>query len=540
MSNPDPFVIPEILACIAKFLTRGQAATCMRVCKAWTPEFERATWRSVEFSDDPFPVFPQPSLELLKQNAHHIRRLDYTYSDDDDAAATALLLRCPHLQTVHFHDEGGDPWDVFSQMIEHLPSLYKIELEGGDSTLVVPEKFLKAMLTCPKLVVLETTGLMIYKQSEEYFRTIAPRMRRVATREDAYLVRKSEWAADILFPELRYLDLRSTVGLEDELEWIVRCPNLISLGWEVPDLPMPIDEFCSRVPVACPHLTCFELFLGMPDEFIARIMDAIPRIEKFTVAKSDFGTKSIVALRRHFPTLKDFNIQYNVSRSSKMVQEILSSCPNLLSLCADEIYYEDLIKQPWVCRDLRLLDVGIRTSDSRTQQKEIYKRLAGLKELEWLCIGGFELEIDGEHMDLTLAAGLDALKSLTKLETFNGKGVLGPAIESKGYECVGWMLENWTRLQTLEGHIREDHPASDKIRGALDERGIKYIEEEDEEEELDSELGYDDYYDFDDFDEFGGYYSDVGHVFGGPHSFDYGFDYDDDDDDEEDEWTDDE
>lgn len=533
MSNPDPLVMPEILACIAKFLTQGDAVVCMRVCKAWTLEFERVTWRSVKVTNDPFQHSPQPSMKLMQQNAHHIRHLTYTFSGEAKAIVPTEVLRCPHLQTVRLLGDGGDPWKFFGEIIEDLPSLYKIELRGGDSTMAVPEKFLKRLLTCPKLVVLETTKLFISTQSDEYLRAIAPRMRRVASREDAYNLYDTEWSDDILFPELRYLDLRSTLGIAEELEWIIRCPNLISLGWESPDLLIPLVEFCSQVPIACPHLTCLEFFLGLMDESIAKILDAIPRIEKFTAPNSDFNNKSLVALRRHFPTLKDFNIQFNVSPSSKIVQEVLSSCPNLLSLCADEIEYEDLIEQPWICRNIKLLDVGIRVGESRDHQKEVYKRLAGFTELEWLSIGSIDIELTDEQLNLTLAGGLDALKSLTKMETFHGRGVLGPAIENKGYEAIGWMLENWKRLKTVEGHIREDHPDFNKIWQALDESGIHLIHDEDDyEDELDTdEQGYEDYYDYDDeldefdeFDEFGEYDSDQGRILG-TYEFDYRINY---------------
>ncbi|GJJ68698.1 hypothetical protein EMPS_01044 [Entomortierella parvispora] len=539
MSSPDPMAIPEILACIAKFLTRGQTATCMRVCKAWTPEFERATWRSVECTNDPRAALPQPSLELVKRNAHQIRHLVYKVFEDESVPAS--MLRCPHLETVRFETYDGDPWDVLAEMIENLPSLYKIVIQDCGATSTVSKKFLSAITTCPTLVVLETSGIMIYEETEQYLRAIAPRMRRVATQDDSFLFYQAQWTDDLLFSELRYLDLRAAMCLEGELEWIVRCPNLISLGWESPDIVMPIKEFCSRVPVACPNLTCFELLLSISDGDIALILNAIPRIEKFTVARSNFGPQSIVALRRHFPTLKDFNIQYNMSASSKIVQEVLSSCPNLLSLCADEIEYEDLIQQPWICRSLRLLDVGFRAGEANAHQKEVYRKLAELTELEWLSIGSPDLEIEGGQMDLTLEAGLDALKTLTKLENFHGKGVLERAVENQGYQTVGWMLENWPRLKTLEGYIPEFHPSYDQIASALEERGIKYVEDNDDEEEEEFDSEYDEYFGegFDDFDEFDDYDSDDGYIPGRPYRFDFRVDLGGpDDDDDEDEWTD--
>ncbi|KAG0046216.1 hypothetical protein BGZ83_008606 [Gryganskiella cystojenkinii] len=488
MSQPDPLLLPEILASIAKYVSRGTAINCMRVCKTWKSEFEPVLWRSFRLVNNLYSTNLQPSLELMQKNAIHIRHLVYDLSTE---LIRPQILRCPQLQTLKFDFEEDlfgsvrevkEIWDSLIEMIENLPMLYKIEIHCPVLSTPVSEKFLKAMLTCPKLVVLETTGLLLSEVTDQYFRSCGPIMRRVASRADEFQ-EGFTWTDDLQFPELRYLDMHqvSTLSIMDQLEWVVRCPHLISLVWEAVEL-LPVKKFCELVPTACPNLTCLHLLVPLSDREVSLILNAILRIEKLSVSQSDFEVESIRALRRHFPTLKDINLQHCMSSTGEYVQEIMSSCPNLLSISADSISYAEMMRQSWVCRRLNLFDIGIGVDSDLEHHRAIYAKISELVELEWLSIGlsamGY-MEDDGT-VDLSLEAGLDQLKSLTRLEHFHPRAILANEVSKNGFKVVHWMLENWKSLKTLEGYIPHGTPGLDDMLEILTERGVGLMDHADD------------------------------------------------------------
>ncbi|GJJ72949.1 hypothetical protein EMPS_05307 [Entomortierella parvispora] len=432
---------------------------------------------------------PKPSLKLMKKNAHHVRHLVFRMYGN--APPAAQLVRYPYLQTVRFEctdsfdrnaygygygrATGGfkGSWDFIAGMIENQPYLHKIIVNANNQMMEMPETFVSALSTCLKLDDLQTSGLSFIMQ---YFQTVLPRVRRLTSSGGRYDLPPT-WKDDgTSFPNLQYLVLNNSerTSKSTELGWLLQCPNLTALVWSRSELPLKL--FCELVPAACPQLTSLELRSQLSDQDVALILTSFPKIEQFSVYSSKFGPQSPEALRRHLPTLKEINFRENRAPTSKTVQEILSSFPDLLRLGSDDLFYEEHYRQPWVCHNLRSLDIGIgmeswnRHNSSHFKQRQVYKRLSELTQLESLTIGPVPNRMP---LEFTMSAGIDELKTLTKLKHFHWKGDFHKLILRS--EVVDWMLQNWKRITTLEGFVSPGDPSFKKIKETLEERGIIHI-----------------------------------------------------------------
>ncbi|KAF9338147.1 hypothetical protein BGZ91_009039, partial [Linnemannia elongata] len=205
-------------------------------------------------------------------------------------------------------------------------------------------------------------------------------------------------------------------------------------------VPWPMTNKVLETMERCPKLIVLESKETELD-VIAQILEAAPRIEKLSLPRTGFGELSMDALRRHFPTLRDINLQFCSKVTSPMVQEILRSCANLQSISAESLARSDIIQHPWACRNLQMFDVGIDFVDEtdgydppKSHFREVYQRLSLLTELNYLSICS-ENQADTDSRDpieVSLEAGLDELATLKKLTFFSCKTLLNNSHPSEG------------------------------------------------------------------------------------------------------------
>ncbi|KAF8976834.1 hypothetical protein BGZ46_007915 [Entomortierella lignicola] len=520
--------LPEIIACIGKYLSRSGILNCIRVQKSWKAELEPLLWRTFTcrpYNDD-YGVpseKPRPSLVLMQQNAQNIRRL--FIEEMDPAYHIAFFCQCIQLEELTFTPEKSlfrSPqaeqvqWQRLADMIQNHPRLRKFVIKANPyGTLTPSASFLNTLQKCPKLVVFETTDCQFDLESTQaYLRANSTNMRRLSTCRDGFSSAFDFSSCDIVFPEMRYLDLRATDGMSigTQLQLVTRCPKLISLYWEGIQI-LPVKKFTELIPKSCPNLTALHLILPLCDFEIGPILDAVPRIEKLSLTKTEFGQIAFKALRRHFPTLKDVNLQLSPGANSAMIQEILSSCPNLQSISGEVLLYADMIKQPWVCQNLQMFDVGIRVLevDGRGHFKKaglkahiaVYERLSQFSKLDYLSVCNNDIQSEGSLL-LSLKAGFGLLRTLKNLTFFSCKTLLLHAcLLGEAVEVVEWILDHWKRLESLEG-ILSDHEEEDtagEIIATLEAHGVQFVDFQLVLEEMDGDYVYDEEEDEDDFDE---------------------------------------
>ncbi|KAF8939907.1 hypothetical protein EDD21DRAFT_361721 [Dissophora ornata] len=522
--------LPEILERIGNYLNHTDIISCIRVCKAWKAEFEPRLWRSFKLNffvpESELPHLPAqqngkhigfsvaqraPSQTLMQQNGKHIREL--TLNGMNLEYWSTSIPHCSNLDEVTFMV----PWPLrlegkglvmtdFGKMIKNHPRLRKIVLESSGGSIYPTHEFLEDLTTCPRLIVLETNDCIFDGPlTEQYMRACASNIRRLSSRGDVFS-RDFTISSDLVFEELRYFDLRDIEGMSEDtkLSWISRCPNLISLRWETGS-EIPAAKFSQIIPSACPNLTALHLVSPILDEDIARILEVIPRIEKLSLTNTHAGRGAFEALRRHFPTLKDINLQFCMYVESPMIQEILSSCPKLQSISAEILEYEDMPEQqPWVCRNLQMFDVGIQIAPlSFSRQRDlseiarwdakhrlVYGRLAQLAGLQYLSICNNSQRPNSAQrskwLQLSLNAGLGQLETLKQLKFFSCKHFMATAFDKGEADgVVRWILEHWRKLESLEGMTGKEASKATAVLEMMKARDVEFIDYMDYHDEAD-------------------------------------------------------
>ncbi|KAF9929071.1 hypothetical protein BGZ67_006601 [Mortierella alpina] len=521
--------LPELLTCIGRYL--GEDSTivaCLCVCKQWKLQFEPLLWRHFHVASPEDYDTVQPSTELMEQNAAFIRSL--TIHKIAPADHEAFYSNCTQLEDLKISVDPiyldlPERWTFLANVIRKLPRLRKINISNPGAEL--PHDLFKAIADCPNIIVLETQGYSLKAEDMEvYFRASETHMKRLSSTQD-HFDQIPKLPDGIMFQEVRYLDIMEASGLpvEAQLDWISRCPNLISLRWEArPDLSA--SQFCQIIPATCPHLTSLHLFTDISDEEIALILEAIPRVEKLNMSRTDFGDKSMAALRRHFPWLKDLNLQYCYDFSSQFIHEALCSCPNLQGISGNVLDYEDIgaSPEPWICKGLQMFDVGL-TVVKEAQEEEmkdidrgpgtiaegleiakrsingkLFQRLGQLTELQYLSIG--TADDDGvDAIDLPILdvhSALNFLTGLRHIKYFSCKGLFDDRVPIEVEDAARWMVKHWPQLETLEARFILDTaheyygPGRQRALELLQKHGI-IVEEYDGRE-------YDEDYEFDEFD----------------------------------------
>ncbi|KAF9132247.1 hypothetical protein BGW39_000499 [Mortierella sp. 14UC] len=536
--------LPEILACIGSMLDDKDTISCMQVCKTWTVEFEPFLWRSFTLKQcDSNHKEERPRLDQLLKNARYIRELVIEHMDP---IVQDFFIQCKQLEEVRFDaqriDKGDtmvDIWKRFSEMIEDHGRLRKVVID--QIPWAMTDQVLETMERCPKLIVLETKETELSAaRTQLYLRICSNKLKRLSTWADNYCSPK--FPEGLVFQEMRYLDICHATGISMDLQltWLSRCPNLISFRWESWTGQVDVDKFCDILSGgACPNLTALHLIVTLTDAEIAMILDAAPRIEKLSLPRTGFGPLSFIALRRHFPTLRDINLQFCSKVTSPMVQEILRTCANLQSISAEVLNHSDIIQQPWACKGLQMFDVGIdvviQGGDYEapiSHHNEVYERLAQFTELNYLSICS---ETQADHYDrdpikVSMEAGLGALATLKKLTFFSCKTLLDSSDPGEAFEAVEWMARHWKRLDAFEATALIDSlgPADEEGVGTtepsvmhiLKEHGIKFTEyisdrglddEDGDFYEANEWTDYEDHMGYEDYEsDFGGYYEHFG------------------------------
>lgn len=330
-----------------------------------------------------------------------------------------------------------------------------------------PASFLRAIpASCPNLRRYESS-MCLYEDPDQIdaLLGIFSRVEEAWTRYETYAVTSE--GRTLHFPNLVELALKDPRGLSTsrQVDIICMCPNLKFLKWAVGnDIQIPIQEFCERVPVACPKLKNLHMdgSATLPRENVRYILDSLKDLGELMLFRCEIGESMFRSLARHFHSLTLLDLADSQTKSS-MAQRILEICPNLKTVGLALLSMQDVVDgKPWRATGMQHLQVDLVSlegacrmaaggnKDSRMiplQQIRVFEQLARLTELKRLVIGR-EKELRRPSLEFRVEHGLTLLKSLRKLRYLSLNGTVQDMTE----EDVDWLGQN-LKLDTIEGRL---------------------------------------------------------------------------------------
>ncbi|KAG0086988.1 hypothetical protein BGZ93_004298 [Podila epicladia] len=511
--HTSPMDMPEILLYVAAYLTQQDLVTCTCVSRQWHQAFTPCLWKKFQISDD---TLLRLTPDILCKHAPQIRDLTLSITSDLDhflegfthrqALTTDLdpfLERLTNLRTLIVI--GGnqftkpEPWLQLTALVQRNPRIEWITL-GMNRKIGPPASFLRAIpASCPNLRRYESS-LCLYENADQIdaLLGIFSRAKEVWTRYESYAV--SPVVRTFCFPNLVELALKDPRGLSTsrQVDIICMCPNLQFLKWAVgQDTPIPVQEFCERVPQACPKLKHFHLdgSATLPRESIGYLLDVLKNLESLMLFGCAIGESLFRSVTRHFHSLTSLDVMDSFQTKSSMAQRILENCPNLIHVSLALLCMHDVVNgRPWQATRLQHLQVDLVSlegacrmaaggnKDSRMiplQQTRVFEQLAKLTDLRHLAIGHMKLR--RPSLEFRVEHGLTLLKSLTRLRHLSLQGTVQDMTE----EDADWLGQNLRNLNTVEGRLCSTVAEHEALRRRLlKEYRVEVLARDDEMEEL--------------------------------------------------------
>ncbi|KAF9945636.1 hypothetical protein BGZ70_003697 [Mortierella alpina] len=507
--------LPEIRTHVARHLADEHLAAAAAVSKGWHDAFNPAYWATVKWSSDE----PKRPTEVgIEANKHSIRSL----SIECDHPVDSALNSCTNLTTLNVH-YCSDNWDRVSNLLRQNTLLTSLSLYY--SRVEPPPEFLTSLNeSCKNLTHLDASNLVYNFRGTQLLLDLTTRLH--------YLNLNGSELTDVgpldsgenhqrwpEFPHLKTLSLlldSPGITMLHQTQWFRKCPQLRDLHWFIDEDDdgqerLPMRELSQLFSQDCPLLDKLELeHPKLTDDALNRILAACRPLKKFDVSRSKFGPLAFQSLGQHFATLTNLDLARCPAVTSPMTQRILMSCPNLLWFCSGRLEAQDILgvtesmngthegyeeqplqPQDWVCTKLRLWTMYLCGLENRpsTWQDLVLKQLSKLTQLDFLTFGVNDYSLDGtrDGIQLSLDAGLDQLRTLTKLDRFCFDGVAQDMTEKD----VRWMLETWPKLERVEGRLHTDNEQRRELEKILLARDVQmciYYDDDPEEDEQDDGL----------------------------------------------------
>ncbi|KAF9345892.1 hypothetical protein BGX34_004383 [Mortierella sp. NVP85] len=258
------------------------------------------------------------------------------------------------------------------------------------------------------------------------------------------------------------LEVRSTIGTAQNLsqDMLTHMPNL------------------TEITLGSSHPSDFGL---MNDDKVADLLSGSRKGWRILIMSysAEVGTMAIAALLKHSSTLEALIIERCERISKAGLTRVLSTCPNLHTLCDYDLCPEFNVEEfgdrdpvtrllrPWKCeptlKALKLIVHGTPISYIWADDIDhlVFDRLARLTKLEKLFLGEPDVWKQPDCPRMSLESGLHKLSGLKMLKEL-GVSCMRTRI---GVEEVQWMIEHWPRLQTIRG--LDENGADKKVVGWL-------------------------------------------------------------------------
>ncbi|KAG0310333.1 hypothetical protein BGZ97_012641 [Linnemannia gamsii] len=471
-----PLLLPEILFYLTPYLTHQDIVVCLRVCRQWNQSFTPLIFRTITTKDDWSTATDFPPLPSLIKNASWVRSLSLITT----SGLAPFLEQCTRLNTLVIHGDifskqKDTIWDELTSLVRRNPLIERIFLgQSSPST-----AFLQAVSeACPRLCRYESSqGKYEDQEQVEALMKVLRRMKCVSTRYESF----TNTPVDITeaFPHMQELTIKDAKGLsiQSQVDLVCQCPNLEHLKWTVcRDMFFPIQQFCDRIPAACPSLRKLQMDgCGIPyPSDLSRILNSLNQLELVMFCGTAIFTRTYRSMERHFQTMRSLDLAHCFSVKSWMVQGILEGCPLLEMLKVPYLLMSDVeVGRPWVALRLKQLRVHFRTTmlwgvKYHNEHHATFKALGRLADLEILDMSSFDPKSpEGLHFQLDF--GLADMGMMRKLTFVN----MNNTEQSIGNEELGWIKEHWPRLTKMEGIFHRDWDLHEMVTRELRELGVE-------------------------------------------------------------------
>ncbi|KAK3823270.1 MAG: hypothetical protein J3Q66DRAFT_397732 [Benniella sp.] len=262
--------------------------------------------------------------------------------------------------------------------------------------------------------------------------------------------------------------------------FIQRCPGLTSICWYADFNGQTTFFFVSLAMLlkakTLPYLEHLEVGAReVANKNVALVVQSMPRITTLTLKTSDRACKLDFAthLRPHFTSLRVLVLCQGSLIPSRMVQDILSSCPSLEKLVAPHVDASMVTEgKPWVCVGLKVLNLAIYfdpPSTVSTLQLLVFDQISKLTRLEEWRIKGSSSHPG--NIDLRIQYGLGKLSTLRRLRAIISHGT----VQRMGDAEVDWILKQWERLEVFKAELNIDETIEEPLRKRMQDHGIGVI-----------------------------------------------------------------
>ncbi|KAG0045922.1 hypothetical protein BGZ83_008856 [Gryganskiella cystojenkinii] len=536
--------VAELRLLVGRFVDPASLASCIRVSKLWYMTFLPVLYASIYYSDQEHDP-NNPPEQALRRHAVDIRSLHISVGNapscyfarrwTENPCTNLELLYLKH--SIHPHSSTAGPrypvvaWDVTNTLLTTCPRLRAITLNLNEIPIPV---LLMIRTNCKFLTDLRLHYVRLDEKGSEILLSICVALKTLETRSIEMVNPaksfKTEWPR---FPVMRELVLSfkplpvptlpgsrvvKPLTHENLLNWIQSCPLLESLTCRETSLNYSLDaatELCELMNKNyCPNLHKIDILSKRPT--IATIpageirqdwqlvFDKYPKLTTIAMPCYLWSQHSLIEtqmLKKHFQSLEAVDLDFCAVKSWA-IQQILTSCPNLLSFRTNMFDAQELVAEPnayqhreieysqipfeewrkplspiptrWVCTKLRVLSMAIVGAEA-AWQIQIFAQLSRLKELQWVDFGYYRSPQANQNLtpsalqrngpDFTLSAGMGLLCTWKKLLYL---GVQGTDQRMELHD-LRWMKKCWPNLMFLSSELN----TFDRVRNATLIKSIK-------------------------------------------------------------------
>jgi len=481
MLHENPLEIPEITGLVASYLEENDLASCVQVSKKWRDILLPHRWRVISAGSKPSNHSTGlqdrsrcrfgPHASDIYRHRHLIHVLSLI---GDTAGLENYNYPILRKLTVDYRIGAEDSErEVFLELTEMFPSLARLALRGITLT---PPSWL-ALSAHPRITSLSMEVLQIKITDIPIFWEVCKKLERLVLRTVA--IDDGTIPAGAVFDRLHTLSLAAcdigVLGIRDQLQLILRCPNLE--GLHLYDYSENIDEDTESIPRECwPHLKRMYVNARLRDTSVASILEGAGtgsgKFSHLTLQRCDLEEQGSMALSRHFSTLVELDLQGCLSDLSSTFRDILCSCSRLETLYATDILGRDIVAGgPWVCQQLQALKICFRFGESEEDlQQEVFERLSTLTRLRRLEMylpehGSYEEEYS---LEFRLEYGMGRLATLQQLTLLSFEETDNRTyLPHVGREEALWILANWKEQTSIRGRLDEDPDEDHALKEAL-------------------------------------------------------------------------
>ncbi|KAG9062052.1 hypothetical protein KI688_006774 [Linnemannia hyalina] len=480
----NPLLLPEILLHITPYLTHQDIVICLKVCRQWNQSFTPLIFPNITAQENWTTAKDFPPLSTLIKNAFWVRSLTLKTT----VGLAPFLDQCTRLKTlvVHgdiFSKQQDTIWTELTSLIRHNPLIERIFL-GFDRQNSPSIEFLQALSeACPSLNRYESSQGKYGDQAQvEALMKVLRRVKCASTRYESFTNIPVDTTGS--FPHLQELTIKDAKDLSTQLQvdLVCQCPHLQHLKWTVcRDMFFPIQQFCDRIPAACPNLRKLQMDgCGIPYPCdLSRILNSLSQLELLAFCGTAIFSRTFRAMERHFRTLQSLDLADCFSVKSWMVQEVLESCPVLETLKVPYILMSDVeVGRPWVALRLKHLRVHFRTSKLWgtkfiREHETIFRTLGKLADLEILDVSCFNPR-GPAGLQFRLYLGLAGMGMLRKLMFVN----MHYTDQNIGNQELDWIKKHWPHLTKAEGIFHSVWKQHEVVTKELREFGIEVPDQE--------------------------------------------------------------